>query len=343
MDIGKKIKALRTQRGTTQETLAQALGVSPQAVSKWENGITMPDVQLLPQISAHFGVTLDELFELSDDMRLERIQNMLWDERVLSQEAVKTESAFLLERAQREPADARALCLLAEMENHQAKTHRRRAAEYARQALERAPETKHAHAELVEASNGRFGDWYFDNHHKLIDWYKGFVEKNPAYRGGYMWLIDHLLIDQRFEEAAAYIEKMAAIDNTFRTPLYRGHAAWLSGDREQARDIWARMCDEHGDDWLTWLSMGDAMARAGQFDDARKHYRKAFDTQPAPKMVDALESIAQIEERLGRYPQAIQVLEEEIDTLRTQWDTHHGESVDSVRREIERLKKLMKD
>ena len=98
MEIGTQIKQLRTQRGITQETLAEQLSVSPQAVSKWERGAATPDIQLLPAISAFFGVSIDELFALSDETRMERIQNMLWDERVLNPDTVARERAFLLER-----------------------------------------------------------------------------------------------------------------------------------------------------------------------------------------------------------------------------------------------------
>ena len=48
MDIGNKIFFLRKNKGVTQEQLAQALGVSNQAVSKWESGQCFPDIQLLP-------------------------------------------------------------------------------------------------------------------------------------------------------------------------------------------------------------------------------------------------------------------------------------------------------
>lgn len=89
MELGNQIKALRVQRGVTQEALAQHLNVSPQAVSKWEREAALPDVQLLPAISAYFGVTIDALFALSDDTRMERIQNMLWDERVLDPAVVE--------------------------------------------------------------------------------------------------------------------------------------------------------------------------------------------------------------------------------------------------------------
>lgn len=65
MNIGNKIKALRLKASATQEMLAEALGVSSQSVSKWENNVCAPDISLLPEISEFFGVTIDELFDLS--------------------------------------------------------------------------------------------------------------------------------------------------------------------------------------------------------------------------------------------------------------------------------------
>lgn len=59
--LGVKLKKLRTKKGVTQETLAKALGVSAQAVSKWEQNITSPDISLLVPIVDFFGVNLDFL------------------------------------------------------------------------------------------------------------------------------------------------------------------------------------------------------------------------------------------------------------------------------------------
>ena len=58
---GKQIALLRRNRGITQEELAQRLSVSPQAVSKWENGHTMPEVSILVELSQILGVTIDEI------------------------------------------------------------------------------------------------------------------------------------------------------------------------------------------------------------------------------------------------------------------------------------------
>ena len=61
LKLGDTIRSLRRQRGISQEVLAQFLGMSFQAVSKWENGTAMPDITLIPAIAAFFGVSTDEL------------------------------------------------------------------------------------------------------------------------------------------------------------------------------------------------------------------------------------------------------------------------------------------
>ena len=63
--IGEKIRTLRKQKNLSQETLATALGVTFQAVSKWESGTTMPDVTMIPAIASFFGISTDELFDFN--------------------------------------------------------------------------------------------------------------------------------------------------------------------------------------------------------------------------------------------------------------------------------------
>ena len=63
MTIGKRIAHLRKEKGLTQEELAGHMGVSPQAVSKWENDQTCPDISALPKLAKLFDVTVDELLE----------------------------------------------------------------------------------------------------------------------------------------------------------------------------------------------------------------------------------------------------------------------------------------
>lgn len=65
MNLGSKLKTLRKQRDISQEVLAKYLGVSFQAVSKWETGAAMPDISLLPALASFFGVSIDELLDFN--------------------------------------------------------------------------------------------------------------------------------------------------------------------------------------------------------------------------------------------------------------------------------------
>ena len=62
LDLGNNIRQLRRRDKRTQEQLAEALGVTSQAVSRWESGGSYPDMNLIPSLANFFGVSIDELF-----------------------------------------------------------------------------------------------------------------------------------------------------------------------------------------------------------------------------------------------------------------------------------------
>ena len=73
MTIGKRIGLLRRQKGLTQEELANHMGVSPQAVSKWENDQTCPDISALPKLAGLLGVTVDALLSGKEEQPAVRL------------------------------------------------------------------------------------------------------------------------------------------------------------------------------------------------------------------------------------------------------------------------------
>ena len=75
LTLGEKIKELRKRDGRKQEDLAVALGVSNQAVSRWEKDGSYPDMEMIPAIANYFGVTIDELFgyENARDKKIDAI------------------------------------------------------------------------------------------------------------------------------------------------------------------------------------------------------------------------------------------------------------------------------
>ena len=66
MKISENIKRFREERSLSQSDLAKVLYVTPQSISRWENGIAYPDIEKLPQIASFFGVTIDELMGVAE-------------------------------------------------------------------------------------------------------------------------------------------------------------------------------------------------------------------------------------------------------------------------------------
>ena len=61
-NLSENLKTLRVTRGFTQAQAAELLGVSKQSVSRWENGVTYPDITLLPALASFYETTVYELF-----------------------------------------------------------------------------------------------------------------------------------------------------------------------------------------------------------------------------------------------------------------------------------------
>jgi transcriptional regulator with XRE-family HTH domain/Tfp pilus assembly protein PilF len=340
MEIGNQIRALRQRRGITQEALAQHLGVTAQAVSKWERNAATPDIGMLPDISAYFGVTIDELFALTDDTRMERIQNMLWDDRYYDPAEVESTREFLLNKGKKEPENGKVYEYLAEMENHLAQEHHEKAAEYAREALRRNPDLRGAHGELNEAMHGYIPDWNARNHYLQINFYKEHIQKNPRDWRAYMWLMDQLIDDYRLDEAEQYCDRFAQIDQSYRTPLYRGMIAWQRGERVLAFTIWGEMERNFPDEWCVWHNIGDYLARCGKYDSAMDYYRRALHVQKEPPMLDPLQAMAQLCEIRGDIPGALEARREEAHRIENQWHIC-GEELDIVLRDIARLERKL--
>ena len=75
--IGEKIRLLRKKNDVTQDKLAYHLGVTPQAVSRWESGVCYPDMNYLPAIADYFSVTMDELLCYSGAQKAAKVREYL--------------------------------------------------------------------------------------------------------------------------------------------------------------------------------------------------------------------------------------------------------------------------
>lgn len=80
---GEMIRTLRKQVGLTQEQLSEKMNVSPQAVSKWENGHCLPESQLLPQLSKILDTTIDELLIPVEDRDMSSQKTILIEPKII--------------------------------------------------------------------------------------------------------------------------------------------------------------------------------------------------------------------------------------------------------------------
>ncbi len=82
MTMGQTIGQRRRALNMTQEALANILGVSNQAVSKWESGQCYPDIELLPKLADQFGITIDQLFGREPEpiapLQTQRVEGLPW-------------------------------------------------------------------------------------------------------------------------------------------------------------------------------------------------------------------------------------------------------------------------
>jgi transcriptional regulator with XRE-family HTH domain len=108
--LGENIAALRRASGLTQELLADRLGVTSQAVSKWERQLSCPDVSLLPAMAEVFGVDIDELFLCGEADPAARIEALPWEDEAASASPSSRASASAPARSTNAPTARRWCC-----------------------------------------------------------------------------------------------------------------------------------------------------------------------------------------------------------------------------------------
>lgn len=339
MDLGVKIKTLRLSHSMTQDKLAQKLGVSAQAISKWESGTNMPDIQLLPDLSVIFGVTIDDLFTMTDESRMERIENSLYEVRFLSHEEFKQNELYLNNCLKKESLNSQSTLLLAMLYNKRADEYRQLARPLAKEALKKNPEMKLAHNAIFDSHNGPYQDWNYINHSKLINFYKKVIENHPEDIRNYFWLLDLLIHDGRTLEARKYIEMMKAVNYSYHYEMYMGYICKSECNLPEALNWWQKMTENSPDKWIVWSEYGNIMAKMGRYDDAIKYYKKAIPMRTNPRFYDCEEALSQIYEIKGDIDGSIRMQEQMLEIVKEDWDLE-GESVDNIIRDIERLKQV---
>lgn len=337
MELGKKIKQLRLNKGITQETLANALGVSYQAVSRWENETTMPDISLLPQISVFFGVSIDELFEFTEDSQYKRIENMLIEKEFLSDTEFQNAKDFLEKQLAEDSENVSAIKLLAWLYSHRARSSNQRAVEYAKRALKLGDKSKSMNNILRDAYGSPHTDWNFRNRHELIDFYYGHLKLHPDDLRAYRYLIPALVADGRTNEARACVETVRKLEKEELIFVFDAMILRREGKQNELKLLLDDMIEKYNNSWYTWAIVADFEADDCNYEKAISCYEKSFLLQPKPRYTDSLIAIAHIYEIERKYEKAISAYQKIIEILKTDWNTTFGATVNKYQQKIDEL------
>lgn len=344
MEMGNKIRALRYKASMTQEELAEELGVSAQAVSKWENGVTMPDISLLPALAEVFGVSIDELFDLTAEQKLRRIENSLDIQEELEPDVFREYEEFLTGRLREDGEKGKVLSLLAQLYHHRLEACARRSSRYAREAIRLAPEKKDCQWLLQKAEGAAAWDWNVSNHAQTIEFYKSVVEndrRDPPAVLPYYDLMDNLIADHRAREAAAYLRRYACLPGhkPFLVPVYEAAIALSEYDAPRADGIMEKALRDFAGEPGMLFEAAQYYARKCDYDQAIRYYEASYaaEENKKPRFVDALQAIAMIREIRGDYRQAADTWRRVLDAQKTEWGLTEETEVQETERQIRRL------
>lgn len=345
MEIGNKIKQLRYKSGLTQEQLAEKIGVSAQSVSKWENSITMPDITLLPLIAEEFGVSIDDLFDLTTEQKLRRIENRMDTEEEFSSDLFKEYEDFLKNQLSENEDKTRVMSLLAQLYHHRMEADARKVSKYARAVIIDKPEKKDCQW-LLNMSEGQYvWDWNVANHTAIIDFYKEAIEKDsgsPKTPLPYYYLLDNLIADHRVKEAKEYLEifKTLPAHRPCMAEIYGAHIALAEYDEKRADKIIQDGLQKYADNDIFLFETAQYYARKCDYAKAIECYERAWkiEENKKPRFIDALQGIAIIYEILGDYKNAVATQDRILANLREEWGfAEDDKAIIEVQREKNRL------
>lgn len=343
MELGTKIKQFREKAQWTQKQLADALDVTPQSVSKWENLTSMPDIALLPKLSETFGVTIDELFDLSVEEKLSRMENRMDLELELEEGTFKEYEAFLQEQMRKEEYKSRATSLLAHLYGYRMMAYARKTDKLAKESILLDPSKKDCQWLLQQSSNHFAWDWNIRNHTEAIEFYRQAISKNAEAALPYLYLIDHLIADHRCDEAERYLDIYRGLKDAKLAIVmsYEAGIALARFDEKKADAIIEKMVAEHGEEAGVLFEAAQYYANKAQYDKAIGLYELSFEkTERRPRYIDELMAIADIQQIQGDYKKAAETYQRIVDCQAQEWGmSEEVEIKDAMRKRDELLKK----
>ena len=343
MELGKKIRQLRFKSGLTQEQLSERLGISPQSVSKWENSVAMPDITTLPLLAEVFGVSIDELFDLSLEQRFNRIENRMDIEDELPQDVFWEYEEFLKSQTGSAQHKKRATELIAYLYWHRMDSYARKAERCAKDAVRLSPNEKGCQWILQKSAGHAAWDWNISNHSAAIEFYSGLLRENPESAMTCSYLLDNLIADHRADEAEKVLEKLCSLKDSrpVINEVYRAHIALARFDEAEADRIIEALLAEHEGDSACLFEAAQYYAAKCDYDKAIGYYERSFENEKRrPRFTDELMGIADIYKIRGEYRKAAETYDRIIDLLENEWGLTEEVELQNAKDEKARLLSL---
>ena len=325
LNLGTSIRRLRTERGMTQEELAAFAGVSFQAVSKWECGTTTPDIALLPKLAVFFGVRIDDLFGITDEDELERVDYLLGHERITEENFDYSKN--VLDRAlEHSPDDVRVLKTYARLYFAKNQRDRLEAGRILRQAMKTAPED-----DEIWLLYHQFCGKELDDFIRTCEPYLPMV---PVTSRLYELLIAAMIERRYSDRAESLIEAYEPHCSTAMPSVFRGDLALAGGDTGKALAIWDSV--DKGDHKAQY-ELGERFVKINENVRAVTAFERSFAAADIPRDLSAMYSLAFLHECLGNRAEAKAAWQTILDVLASDWNTTDGETVDWAKRERDKF------
>ena len=339
-NLGSVIKRLRAEQGVTQDALAEYLGISYQAVSKWETGTTLPDITLLPKLAVFFGVRIDELFSVNHEDELERIDAMLQRETMTDQNyayAKRILDGILKEN----PKDVEVMKRYAKVYLAKTNTDLLTAGQMLEKAMELAPLDEEIYGLYRSVRGGSEYKQHSDN-----DWFirvcEPYARKYPQNISLYRMLIEAMVSKKYFDRAEELLGAVKfAGENKFMKEVFLGDIALAKGDAAKAKETWSNIPKE---DWLGQYEAGERFNRLNEYDSAIECFNNAYKAQTAPRTMDMMYSLAFLYKKLGRFAEAKKEWELIVEGLMREYGmTEEDNDITWAKDEIAQLERLMEE
>ena len=329
LKLGTIIKKLRTERGITQEELANKMGISYQAVSKWETNTTTPDIAILPQLALFFGVSMDTLFSMNQDDYIERIGKMIRDEYSIAPENFVWAERYLKGLLSEEKQNNIARTLLVELYEHRENRDSLAGGLLCEEGLLIEPSNIALIGKLTRIREKR------NEPDRLIKFLETLYSKNTQNIVVIDALISAYIKYGKYENAA---DLMKASKKRTIFDVYNGDIELALGNKESAKSIWISAALANHNDSHLLFEIAERYKKIHDAETALKLYQQSYEVAPSPKEMDALYAQAFLYANIGVKEKAIQMWKRIIKALADDYNVNGGECVEWARREIENLR-----